>query len=98
MRSKPEAITTLDRINWDVGAANEIIMDNATDQTIYNTEMQRVARLAITEVQTTDTYYPRQKKSGSVIKIIKGDSKRIRVQKNITKRVWDFGMVREAEI
>ena len=56
MRSKSEAGTTLDRINRDVGAAKEIFMDNEPKQNGYNTEMQRVARLARMEVQTTDTY------------------------------------------
>ena len=56
MRSKSEAGTTLDRINRDVGAAKEIFMDNEPKQNGYNTEMQRVARLARVEVQTTDTY------------------------------------------
>ena len=58
MRSKSEAGTTLDRINQDVGVANEIFMDNAPDQTGYNTEMQRVARMAGMEVRTTEPYYP----------------------------------------
>ena len=49
------------------------------------------------EVQTTEPYSPWEK-SEIVIKIIKGKSKRRRVQRNITKRVWDFGMVWEAEI
>ena len=37
-------------------------------------------------------------KSGSFIKIINGKAKIRRVQRDITKRVWDFGMVWEAEI
>ena len=49
--------------------------------------MQRLARLARMEVQTTDPYSPWQKKAESVIKIIKGKAKRIIVQKNIPKRV-----------
>ena len=61
MRSKSEAGTTLDRINRDVGVANEIFMDNAPKQTGYNTEMQRVARLSTIEVQTTEPYYPWKK-------------------------------------
>ena len=60
--------------------------------------MQRVARLERMEVQTTEPYYPCQNKAESVIKIIKGKAKRIRVQSNIPKRVWEFGMVWEAEI
>ena len=38
------------------------------------------------------------KKYESVIKIVKGKAKRIKVHRNIPKRVWDFGMVWEAEI
>ena len=98
MRSKPEAGTTLDRINWDVGVANEIFMYNAPAQNGYNTEIQRVARLEITEVQTTEPYSPWQNKSESVIKIMNGNSKRRIVQSNIPKRVWYFGMVWEEEI
>ena len=50
MRYKPEAGTTLDRINQDVGFANEIFMDNKPNQTAYNTEMQRVEILERMEV------------------------------------------------
>ena len=39
MGSKLEAGTTLDRIKRDVGVANEIFMDNAPEQTGYNTEV-----------------------------------------------------------
>ena len=46
MRSKSEAGTILDRINWDVGVQNEVFMDNVPKQTGYNTEIQRVERLA----------------------------------------------------
>ena len=55
--------------------------------------MQRLERLAITEVRTTEPYFPWQNKAEIVIKIIRGKAKRIRVQRNITKRVWGFGMV-----
>ena len=50
------------------------------------------------EVRTTEPYFPWQNKAENVIKIIKGKSKRRRVQRNILKRVWDFVMVYEAEI
>ena len=58
MRYKSEAGTTLDRINRDVGVANEIFMDNATKQTGYNTKMLKVTGVAIMEVQTTEPYSP----------------------------------------
>ena len=45
MRSKPEAGTTLYRINRDNGVENEIFMENAPDQTGYNKDIQIVERL-----------------------------------------------------
>ena len=55
--------------------------------------MNRVVRLARMEVQTNEPYYPWKKKSENVINIIKGKYKRIRVQRNIQKRVWYLGTV-----
>ena len=68
-------------------------MDNSPEKNGYNIEMQRVAILEKMEVQTTEPYSPWKNKAESVIKIIKGKAKKIRVQRNITKRVWYFGMV-----
>ena len=50
------------------------------------------------EVQTTDSYSPWWNKAESDIKIIKGKANIRRVQRNIPKKVWDFGMVWEADI
>ena len=60
--------------------------------------MQRVARLAIMEVRTTEPYSPWKNKAESVIKTIKGESKRRRDQRNTHHRIRDSGMVWEAEI
>ena len=54
--------------------------------------------LARMDICTTDPHYPWKNKAESVIKIIKGKSNRRRVQRNIPKRVWDIGMVWEADI
>ena len=90
MRYKSVAGTTLDRINQDARVANKIFMENSSDNTVYKTEMQRVARLARMEVRTTEPYSLWQNKSESVIKIIKGKDQRRRIHRNIPKRVWDF--------
>ena len=50
------------------------------------------------DVRTNDPHYTWKNKAESVINIIKGKFKRIRVQMNILKKVWDFGMFWEAEI
>ena len=98
MRSKSESGMTLDRINRYVEVANVIFMDNETNKTCYNTEIHRVARLEIMDIHTTEPHYPCQNKAENVINIIKEKSKRRRVQRNIPKRDWDFGMVWESDI
>ena len=50
------------------------------------------------DVSTSKPQTPWKNKAKSVIKIIKGKSKRRIVQRNIPMRVWDFGMVWESEI
>ena len=67
-----------------------MFVDNAPHQTGFNTEMQIVKRLVIMDIFATNPHSPWQNKSESVIKIIKGESKRRRVQINIYKRVWDI--------
>ena len=49
-------------------------------------------------VHSADPQYPWQNKAESVIKIIKGKSKRMRVQRNTLNMVCDFWMVWEADI
>ena len=46
---KSEAGTILDRINRDVRDGYKIFMENAPGKIGYNTEIQRVARIAIME-------------------------------------------------
>ena len=60
--------------------------------------MKRVARLARMEVQTNEPYSPWQNKADICIKIIKVKVNRRIFQRNIHKRVWDFGMVWEGDI
>ena len=50
------------------------------------------------DILTTELYYTWQNNSEIVIKIIQGKCKRRIVHSNITKNVWYFGMVWEAEI
>ena len=98
MSYKSEAVTTLDRINKGDEVSNEIFMYNAPNQTGYNTRMQRVERLERMDVRTTKPHSPCKNKMEIVIKIIKGKSKRTRVQINIPKKLWDFVIVYEYEI
>ena len=65
MRSKSEAGMTFDRINRGVGVENKIFVDNASDQTGYNTEIHRVARLEIMDVCNTKPHSPWQNNMGA---------------------------------
>ena len=98
MRYKSESGIILDRINRDIGVENEIFMDNAPKHNDYNTEIHRVERILGMDVHTTEPHFPWKNNSESVIKIIKEKYNRRRFHINIPKRVWDFGMVWEAEM
>ena len=86
------------RINRDVRVANKIFMDNEPVKNDYNKETKGVTRLERIDVRTNETHSPCQNKTESVINIIKGKERRIRVQINIPKRIWDFGSVWKGEI
>ena len=73
-------------------------MENAPDQTGYDTKIQRVAKLTRMEVRTTEPYSPWQNKAESGIKIIKVKLKRRRFHRNIPKRFCYFGIVWQAEM
>ena len=88
MRYKVVSGTTLDRINREVGVANEIFMGNASNQTGYNTEMPRFTSMPRIDIHTTDPHSTWQNRVASVLKIIRGKAKIKRFQINIPKRVW----------
>ena len=67
--------------------AKKIFMENVPEQTGHNTYMQRVARLAIIDLYTTNPHSPWQNKAESLIDIIKGKAKRRRFHRNIPKKV-----------
>ena len=53
-RSKSEALVSLDRINWDVGVANELFMDNSFKHIGYNIEIHGTESLTRVYVRTTE--------------------------------------------
>ena len=73
-------------------------MDNTPKQTGYNTEIHRVKRLVRINFSTTEPHSPWKNKDENVINIIKEKGNRRRVQINITKRVWYFGVIWESDI
>ena len=87
MRSKSETGMSLDRINWYFGVANALFMDNAHTHTGYNTEIKLISIQGSMDCHTTDPYYGWQNKAESMIIILIGQSKRVRVQRNITMSV-----------
>ena len=96
--SKEKAGETLQMIVKDVGIPNTIISDNAPEQVGKNTLFQKTCRKYNIESRSTEPYSPWQNKAKGNIKIVKDKAKRRRIRRQIPKRVWDFGMVWEAEI
>ena len=98
MESKDKAGETLKSIVRDVGIPNTIISDNAPEQTGKNSTFQQTCRKYNIEARSTEPYSPWQNKAEGNIKIVKDKAKRRRIRRQVPKRVWDFGIVWEAEI
>ena len=98
MRSKSEAGEALQRVAMDVGVPNTIINDGAPEETGLNTKFMEIVKRFHIDSRTTEPYSPWQSRAEKTIGIIKGKAKRRRIRRNIPKRVWDFGIVWEAEI
>ena len=70
MRYKSESVILLENMNPGKRSCKQDIMENATEQTGYNTEIQEISRQAIMYICTTYTYSPCKNKVESIIIII----------------------------
>ena len=98
MESKSEAGQALNALTRDIGVPNTIIRDGSLEQAGKATEFTKTMKRFNIESRTTEPYTPRQNRAENVIGIIKGKAKRRRVKRNVPRRLWDYGIVWEAEI
>ena len=98
MISKAEIGQALNILARDVGIPNMMIRDGSLEQKGDNTNFTKALKQLKIESRTTEPYTPSKNRAKDVIGIIKGKAKGRRIKINITKRLWDYRLVWEAEI
>ncbi|GFH55424.1 hypothetical protein CTEN210_11900 [Chaetoceros tenuissimus] len=82
----------------DVGIPMEMISDNSKEQTAYGSDFMKILCKWRTSSRSIEPYSPWQNLAENVIGILKSKWKRRMVRRNVPAKVWDFGLVWEAEI
>ncbi|GFH62123.1 hypothetical protein CTEN210_18599 [Chaetoceros tenuissimus] len=98
MQSKADAHEGLAAFGQDVGIPMEMISDNSKEQTAYGSDFMKILRKWRTSSRSIEPYSPWQNLAENVIGILKSKWKRRMVQRNVPAKVWDFGLLWEAEI
>jgi len=99
MVSKKDVGQTLTDFTDDVGIPDNLIHDGATEMTGRNTKFQReVCRIKImTKVTESGRHNQNHRAEGDINELKKRWRRRMS-QANVPKRLWNFGLVYEAEI
>jgi hypothetical protein len=98
MRSKAEAGHSLQEFVEDVGIPNEIIADGAAELTGRATEFMRNIRHYHIHFRNTEPHTPRQNAAERMIGELKRKWKQRMATRAIPGRLWDYGLIYEAEI
>ena len=98
MQSKKQAGESLHQFVNDVGIMNELCSDNAPEQTGANSEFVKATRKYRIKTSTIEPHSPWQNKAEGQIRIIKGRALRRAARRRVPKRLWDYGLVYEAQI
>lgn len=96
--SKAMAGLTLGSLVETVGIPNKIIYDGAPEQVGPNSEFQKNMRHYKIQGHQVEPYSPWQNRAEDSIRELKRRWKRRMIKRRAPKRVWDFGIVYEAEI
>ena len=98
MQSKKQAGESLHQFVNDVGIMNELCSDNAPEQTGANSEFVKATRKYRIKTSTIEPHSPWQNKAEGQIRIVKGRALRRAARRRVPKRLWDYGLVYEAQI
>jgi hypothetical protein len=98
MVSKSQVGISLQDFVDDVGVMNELTVDGASEQTGPKSEfMKTVCRLHI-KLKQTEPYSPWQNDAERKIGELKKRWRHRMLTKKVPRRLWDYGLVHEAEI
>jgi hypothetical protein len=98
MKLKSHAGRALVEFIQDVGAPTEMIADGAAELSKENTEFMENVRQYHILLRHTEPHTPRQNFAERMIGELKRKWKHRMVTRSIPKRLWDYGLVYEAEI
>ena len=96
--SKALAGLTLDSLIENIGIPNQIIYDGAQEQIGPKSYFQKTMQHYRIHGHQVEPYSPWQNRAEDSIRELKRRWKRRMIKRRAPKRVWDFGMVYEAEI
>ena len=98
MQSKSQAVKYFNVVTRDVIVPNTLISDISGLQTIPQIELQGLIRCYYIDDRTTEPYSPCKNRVEGMIKIHQDKAKSKRIQRRVTKRIWDFSLVCKAGI
>ncbi|KAL7569667.1 hypothetical protein ACA910_008321 [Epithemia clementina (nom. ined.)] len=98
MTSKKDAGFGLQGFVEDVGVPAELVTDLAGEETGHTTEFQTRARELRVKMRHTEARSPRQNQCEAEIGTLKRRWRSRMARRKIPRRLWDFGLVYEAEI
>ena len=98
MKSKSEAGQALQDFADDVGVMDEIMCDNAAEQTGPGSEFMKMVRHLKIKLRSTEPHTPRQNDAERKIGEVKKRWRHRMITKTVPRRLWDYGLVYESEI
>lgn len=96
--SKSHAGFALQKFIEDIGVPTQITCDGAGEQVGPKTEFMRLARKNHIKVHRTEAYTPKQNLAEPRIGDLRKRWRDVVASKSISPRLWDYGIVYEAEI
>ena len=98
MKNQKEAATSLQHLAEDVGIPAELVSDSAPLLVGPQSEFVKQANFLRTKLRSSEPHTQRQNEDEGTTRILKRRWKNRMSMNNIPKRLWDFGLVYEAQI
>ena len=98
MVSKSHVGQSLQDFADDIGIMDELVVDGASEQTGPRSEFMRTVRFLKIKLRQTEPYSPWQNDAERKIGEVKKHWRHRMVKKKVPRRLWDYGLVYEAEI
>ena len=98
LRSKKDIVNSLNNVVENVGIPRKIISDGASEEVGENSRFHKRVRYLNIATHRTEPYSQWQNRAENSVGKLKARWKRRMVRRRVPSRVWDYGLVYEAEI